>query len=117
MTSSAATRKNATICRNSRIGSPMRRAAKVDTAQPSIVRDLQKLGYEVYLIKKPCDVSVRHPMWRGGLNQWLEIKTPTRSGKMPKPDPRQTEQAEFLAKSNTPVVMSLDQALKALEGL
>ena len=95
----------------------MRRAAKVDSVQKHIVDGLEALGYEVYVVGKPCDISVRNPMWRGGLNQWLELKTPTKSGKLPKPDARQTEQAAFLAKSSTPVVMSLEQALRALEGL
>ena len=33
----------------------MRRAAKVDTVQQSIVRDLQKLGWDVVKLKLPVD--------------------------------------------------------------
>lgn len=100
----------------------MRRAAKVDTAQQEIVDVLRKAGYFVIHLRRPVDLLVGKTWWNEDPSQtftrWrlLEVKTPTKSGKR-RHRADQEDQDAFIAETGTPVVMSLKEALRALEGL
>lgn len=85
--------------------------AKTDTVQADIVRDLEKAGVKVWVIKQPCDLLC----WVRGVWQPLEVKTPY-GKKAPKARKRkdQEKQNAFLAETNTPVVTSFEEALTAL---
>lgn len=91
-----------------------RYARKTDTAQPGIVDDLRKLGWVVVVIGKPVDLLVRRKAWPANVWRCLEVKTPTKTGKIVL-DKRQREQIAFCADYDVPKVATLEQALRALE--
>lgn len=82
----------------------MRRAARVDATQQSIVKALRDAGAYVYVIGLPCDLLTRY---RG---RWLPIEV--KSGKHR--DPRQKAQAAFLKAQEVPVVTTAIEALIAI---
>lgn len=92
-------------------------AAKTDTAQAQIVRGLEKLGVQVWVIKQPCDLLCRY--YDNALHRWLwqplEVKTPVGT-RNPKARRRRSQVAQnaFLDSSGTPVVTSLREAAAAL---
>lgn len=102
----------------------MRRAAKTDSSQQEIVDSLRKAGYRVEIIKWPVDLLVgKTRVYRDithdeVLTDWkiLELKTPTKTGKLPKRKD-QEKQDEFCKSTGTPRVTNLEQALEALKGL
>lgn len=96
----------------------MRRAAKVDTVQQEIVEGLRAAGYRVEIIGKPVDLAVFVQPFGSTSPAWLmvEVKTPTKSGKRRRRADQEAQDA-FIAETGTPVVMSLKEALAALEGL
>jgi hypothetical protein len=53
--------------------SKYRRAARIDEAQPGIVKELRRLGYSVQI--GVDDIYVGH----NGLNYWFEIKSPDKT--------------------------------------
>lgn len=95
----------------------MRRAARVDTVQQEIVEGLRKLGFVVCLIGRPVDLFVGKPLGPGRF-KWtpMEVKTCTKSGKRRVRRDQEAQEA-FIRETYTPVVMSLAQALGALEAL
>lgn len=96
----------------------MRRAAKVDTSQQSIVDGLRAHGYRVEIIGKPVDLAIYVQPFGSTTATWMfmEVKTPTKSGKR-RPRADQEAQERFIRETGTPVVMNLQEALKALESL
>jgi len=95
-----------------------RYAKKPDTTQADIVKGLRDAGIQVWIIGKPCDLLCYY--WSNRLREYrwqpLEAKTP--HGKRdPKAvvDPRQKEQIEFIQRTGTPIVLTAQQALAALE--
>lgn len=90
----------------------MRRAAKTDAVQSFIVEGLRKCGYHVEIIGQPVDLLIgvgRAPfLWK-----LLELKTPQKNGKR-RNRKDQRNQDEFLRLTGTPVVCTLEEALKAL---
>lgn len=97
--------------------SRFRRAAKIDSAQPEIVEGLRARGIDVWIVGYPVDLLLwfwceRHC---DRCFMLLEIKSPT-GKKAPKARFRQEqkEQNEFLERTNTPAVISLDGALFAI---
>lgn len=98
----------------------MRRAAKVDTAQQSIVDGLRANGYRVEIIGRPVDLLVGKYSSTFGcpIYRWtpMEVKTLTKNGKR-RVRRDQEAQDTFIRETGTPVVMSLEQALRALESL
>ena len=95
----------------------MRRAAKVDTVQPGIVSDLEKLGFEVVKLKLPVDLAIRKRNWPGGLFLLAECKTPTKAGHKPPPRGDRKAQTAFIAKHAIPVLTDINDAIKALAGV
>lgn len=95
----------------------MRRAAKVDTVQQEIVRDLQKLGWDVVKLKLPVDLAIRKRNWPGGLFMMAEVKTPTKSGKKPAPRGDRKAQTAFIAQHAIPVLTDINDAVIALKGV
>jgi hypothetical protein len=93
-----------------------RRINKVDAAQEDIVDGLKLMGMLVWFIENPCDLLVYYYSRRRNEKrfQTIEVKTATRTGKPRKRYDQQT-QNDFLAETHTPVVMTLDEAIKALE--
>ena|SRR5450631_3728003 len=93
-----------------------RRINKIDAAQSPIVDGLKRMGMFVWFIEHPCDLLVYYFSKRRNEKrfQTLEVKTPTRTGKPRKRYDQQT-QDNFLEATNTPVVLTLDEAIAALE--
>jgi hypothetical protein len=85
--------------------------ARPDKAQPAIVAAIRDEGWDVYLIRLPCDVMCWHPI----LDRWqtLEIKTPERNGKHYERE-KDAKQREFCERTNTPIVWTSEMALQAL---
>jgi hypothetical protein len=85
-------------------------ARKTDSVQAEIVVGLRRCGLQVFVIGRPVDLLVGvGKYWR-----LLEVKTPQKNGrKRPRKD--QQRQDEFIRVTNTPVVTSLEQALRALK--
>lgn len=94
----------------------MRRAAKIDTAQPDIVAGLERWGYSVVKLGFPVDLAVRKDSWSPGMFQLMEVKTASSTGRIPVKK-RQSAQRAFLADFNVPVVTTLDGALSVLADL
>lgn len=85
--------------------------ARPDKAQPDIVKAIRNEGWDVYLIRLPCDVMCWHPV----LDRWqtLEIKTPEKNGKHYE-RAKDAEQRKFCERTNTPVVWTTQMAITAL---
>jgi hypothetical protein len=97
--------------------SRFRAAAKIDAVQPEIVKGLQAYGIEVYSMRWPVDLLLRFWCVRHKDYCWMPLEVKTPQGKRtPKARFRQEqkEQNEFLAKTHTPAVISLDGALFAI---
>ena len=88
-----------------------RHAKRVDTTQPAIVEALRAAGYGVWVIGWPCDLLVHRPDI--GF-RCLEVKSPRNKRGDPRHDKRQAQQRAFLELTQTPVVVSVDEALRAL---
>ena len=81
-----------------------------DLSEPDIRDALEKAGFQVWDVL-PCDLLT----WRADRGfQTLECKTPTKAGKQRKRKD-QKAQDEFLALTRTPVALSPQEALRALE--
>lgn len=93
-----------------------RYARKVDLSQKAIVEGLRALHYRVYLIGEPCDLLVYGWSNKRQCFRWqtLELKTPTKTGKRRKRTD-QIDQQRFLEDTRTPVVLTLEDAIRALE--
>lgn len=85
--------------------------ARPDKAQPEIVAAIREEGWDVYLIRLPCDVMCWHPI----LDRWqtLEIKTPEKNGKH-YARAKDAEQRKFCERTRTPIVWTKEMALEAL---
>ena len=105
----------------------MRRAARKDEAQDEIVEGLRAAGYRVEIIGRPVDLLCGKAWSYGNKDgsrtyverfRWelIEVKTMTAAGKRRVRGDQEAQDA-FIRETGTPVVMSLEQALKALEGL
>jgi len=92
------------------------RRHRADHSAGSIVEGLREVGYKVWIIGEPCDLLVRFWSKKAQRFLWqpLECKTPTSTGKRRKRND-QLKQEEFLADTQTPVVLTLDAALLWLE--
>lgn len=86
----------------------MRRAARRDDTEESIVKGLRDHGYQVYPMKLPCDLLIRKPST--GKLDILEVEGGKRTGT----GARKPTQREFLRDWNVPVVKTLEEALRAL---
>jgi hypothetical protein len=86
-----------------------RYAKKRDTSEPEIVQALEKAGYHVWR-ELPVDLLVWRPDMGFAL---LENKTPTKTGKRRKRTD-QKAQDEFVKLTGTPVVLTPEDALRAL---
>lgn len=90
---------------------------KRDDSQPGIVEALEKARVKVWIIGQPCDLLCYYWSKEVGRFLWqtLECKTPY-GVKDPKAvvDPRQVKQIKFLQDTGTPIVLTPDQALRAL---
>lgn len=85
----------------------MRRAAKVDIAQPEIVAALRAAGCSVLFIGKPVDLAVG----RAGLTYFLEVK----SGESKRHDLTPSQMDFFRDwRGHAVVVCSVDEALRAV---
>ena len=86
----------------------MRRAAKVDISQPSIVHTLRSLGDRVAIIGRPVDLLVRtrSTYWTA------EVKTPGKNQR--REMPIQIEHRQDAQLHNAPhyVLMSVDDAIR-----
>jgi len=90
-----------------------RYAAKTDSVQTELIRDLRAAGIGVWVIGRPVDLLLRFWCARHHDHCWqpLEIKTPY-GKKDPKArvDPRQEKQQEFLIETMTPIATDFDSA-------
>ena len=92
-----------------------RYAAKVDSIQEKIVDGLRAKGYRVEIIGRPVDLLVGRLFLHGNFRWWLlEVKTPTKSGKIRKRKDQEA-QDQFIRETNTPRVTTLEEALTALK--
>lgn len=88
----------------------MRRAAKRDSSETEIVAAIEKAGWQVFR-SLPADLLC----FKAGVWKVLEAKSPRNQKGDPRHDKRQKAQAEFLSLTSTPVVVTPQQALDALE--
>ena len=93
----------------------MRRAARTDSVQTSIIAALRKIGCTVEILGRPVDLAVRRDCWPDGVFMLMEAKSARkkRSGAV-KLDPRQTTQGAFCATHGIPYVCSPSEAIAAL---
>lgn len=88
----------------------MRYALRKDTSQQPIVDAIRAAGWLCFVLHTPCDLLC----WKLGKGwRTLECKTPTKTGKRRK-RVDQAVQDQFLALTDTPVVMTPMEALLAL---
>jgi hypothetical protein len=88
-------------------------ARKVDLTQSDIVDAIRKAGWLVWIIQEPVDLLC----WKQGYGwRLLEAKTPNRADGSYKPRADQEAQNLFCEMTETPRVVSAEQALAALEG-
>lgn len=87
----------------------MRYALRKDLTQSRIVATLRAAGVRVWVLHEPCDLLTH---FRG---RWLplECKTPTATGKRKKRSD-QAEQDAFIADNEVPVVLTPEEALRAV---
>lgn len=89
----------------------MRRASRRDASEPAIVAALESAGCTVYR-HLPVDLLVIHPAFPHHA-RLLECKTPQANGrKRSRHD--QAEQEAFCETTDTPVVTTPEEALRAL---
>jgi len=89
-------------------------AKRRDKSEPPIIAALEGAGFEVWPLDKPCDLAVRKNSWPPGIVQLLECKTPrSKKGTIAR-DKRQAAQLNFLATTQTPIVRTPLEALKAV---
>ena len=93
-----------------------RKAARVDTAQRDIAHQLQAVGIEVWMIRRPCDLLLRFWCNRHHDYCWqpLEVKTPNRKDGTARLRKDQDAQTQFLLETNTPVAASFEEAVAKL---
>jgi hypothetical protein len=89
-----------------------RHDAKRDQSELPIVHALEQAGCKVYR-KLPCDLLVRLPRDPPGVLRILEVKTPTKAGKL-RLNKSQAQQAKFVSDTGCPYVVNAEQALQAL---
>jgi hypothetical protein len=87
-----------------------RYATRRDKAQPPIIKALESVGAEVWVIEHPVDLLVRFRQ------QWhlLEVKTPQGKKGTAKSDKRQQAQINFIESTKTPIVKTPLEALQAI---
>lgn len=90
------------------------RRHRTDLSQQPIVKDLRKMGYFVEIIGEPTDLLCRHFSWPPNTWKLLECKTPTKTGKLRKRKD-QPEQDDFCMRHGVPKVLTVEDALKALQ--
>jgi hypothetical protein len=95
----------------------MRRAAKRDSSEPDIVRDLGKLGFDVVKLKLPVDLAIRKKSWPGGLFMMAEVKNATKTGTKPAPRSDRKAQTAFIEQHGVPVVTDINDAITALKAV
>lgn len=83
-----------------------RRHSRSDATAPEIVAGLRKMGYQVEIVGKPCDLLVRNP--RTGKLDLLEVTGITQNRK------RDPKQLAFLTDWQVALVKTLEDALRAL---
>ena len=79
--------------------------AKRDIAEPDIVKALEKVGCLVYRAL-PSDLLVYRDKYGAGMFKVLEVKSD------PYADKRQEEQRKFLLVTGTPIVRSIEDAIR-----
>lgn len=97
-----------------------RRAAKVDATQNAIVRSLRDHGIKVWSIRQPCDLLLRFWCNRHQSFCWqtLEVKTPTGKQRLTvRKRADQKRQQEFIDSTQTPVAISLEDAIRKINAL
>lgn len=96
--------------------SKYRYAAKSDQTQPDIVKELERVGIQVWIIRHPVDLLLR--FWCSRHREWcwqpLEIKTPNRKDGSYRTRKDQNEQTQFLIETQTPVATSFVEAIGKL---
>lgn len=87
-----------------------RYAKKRDASEQPIINALEKVGAQVFQLDYPVDLLIRFRQ------QWhlLEVKTPHGKAGEARKDKRQEAQNEFIQTTDTPVVTSPSEALRAI---
>lgn len=87
-----------------------RYATRRDTAEPPIIAALEQVGAEVWALDGPCDLLVRfRTVWH-----LLEVKTGRGKKSSIVKDRRQAKQRAFIESTNTPIVRTPIEALRAI---
>jgi hypothetical protein len=87
-----------------------RHDARADAAAPEVVGAIRAEGWDVHLIRLPCDVLCWHPV----LDIWQPLEIATRGGKR-KADANES-QRKFLRWTDVPVAYTGNQAVEILRG-
>lgn len=87
-----------------------RYAKKRDAAEPRIVEALQAAGWLVEKLDRPVDLLC----WKAGTVRLLEVKTGRGKKLTVARDKRQQAQRDFLDITQTPIVRTPEEALKAV---
>jgi hypothetical protein len=91
-----------------------RYAAKRDSVEPAIIEALEKAGWHVWQLDEPCDLLLWKPELGPGIFRMLEVKTGRGKRLTVAKDKRQQAQANFIASTQTPIVRTPLEALKAV---
>lgn len=87
-----------------------RYAKKRDSAEPGIIDALETVNAQVWQLDEPADLLVKfREVWH-----LLEVKTGRGKKLTVVKDKRQKRQQDFLLLTNTPVVRTPEEALKAI---
>lgn len=94
-----------------------RHAAKTDSVQTELIRDLRAAGIGVWVIGRPVDLLLRFWCARHHDYCWQPLEIKTAYGKKdPKArvDPRQEQQIEFIRATHTPIATDFATAWQEL---
>lgn len=87
------------------------RRSRSDSTRAEIVKAVRLAGWETWDIGYPCDLLC----YRAGMWKTLECKPPKNKRNEPKLRKEQTKQASFCERTNTPYVVTAEQALEYLK--
>lgn len=85
-------------------------AKRRDLAEPPIIEALEKAGWLVEQLDRPCDLLC----WRAGIVKLLEVKTGRGKNLRVVKDKRQKAQMDFLILTGTRIVRTPEEALSAV---
>lgn len=91
-----------------------RYATRRDSAEPAIIEALEKAGWHVWQLDRPCDLLLWKPELGPGVFRMLEVKTGRGKLLTIANDKRQQAQHNFITSTGTPIVRTPLEALRVM---